>query len=122
MRAARPTQCDIGETRNSKELQATWIGYKPHLDTVDSMVPIAATFTAASTHDSQGAIPLVRISIRRVVWLYDIMDSAYCAQPLIEDCLASSRVPMIHPNTRSDIGLKAEIAADRGRKRSIPGT
>src|SRR3954463_1926203 len=36
-----------------------------------------AVLTAASTHDSQAAIPLARLSRQRVVWLCDVMDSAY---------------------------------------------
>jgi hypothetical protein len=119
MRAALPTQCDVGVKRNSKGFKETWIGYKLHLDTADGMVPVAAILTAASTHDSQVAIPLARTSEQRVVWLYDVMDAAYDAQPIIEDCLASGRVPVIDRNTRRDTGLKAEIAAERARRRLI---
>jgi len=119
MRAALPTQCDVGVKRNSKGFQETWIGYKLHLDTADGMIPVAAILTAASTHDSQVAIPLARTSERRVVWLYDLMDAAYDAQPIIDDCLAAGRVPVIDRNTRRDTGLKAEIAAERARRRLI---
>jgi Transposase domain (DUF772) len=62
MRAALPTQCDVGVKRNSKGFSETWIGYKLHLDTANGIVPIAAILTAASTHDSQVAIPLARTS------------------------------------------------------------
>ena len=119
MRAALPTQCDVGVKRNSKGFKETWIGYKLHLDTADGMVPVAAILTAASTHDSQVAIPLARTSQRRVVWLYDLMDSAYDAQPIIDDCRAAGRVPVIDRNTRRDTALKAEIAAERARRRLI---
>ena len=119
MRAALPTQCDVGVKRNSKGHQETWIGYKLHLDTADGMVPVSAILTAASTHDSQVAIPLARTSEQRVVWLYDVMDAAYDAQPIIEDCLAAGRVPVIDRNTRRDTALKAEIAAERARRRLI---
>jgi len=119
MRAALPTQCDVGVKRNSKGFQETWIGYKLHLDTADAMIPVAAILTAASTRDSQVAIPLARTSERRVVWVYDLMDAAYDAQPIIDDCLAAGRVPVIDRNTRRDTGLKAEIAAERGRRRLI---
>src|SRR5450755_1063996 len=119
MRAALPTQCDVGVKRNSKGFKETWIGYKLHLDTADGIVPVAAILTAASTHDSQVAIPLARTSERRVVWLYDLMDSAYDAQPIIDDCLAAGRVPVIDRNTRRDTALKAEIAAERARRRLI---
>ena len=119
MRAALPTQCDVGVKRNSKGFRETWIGYKLHLDTANGIVPVAAILTAASTHDSQVAIPLARTSERRVVWLYDLMDSAYDAQPIIDDCLAAGRVPVIDRNTRRDTALKAEIAAERARRRLI---
>ena len=119
MRAALPTQCDVGVKRNSKGFRETWIGYKLHLDTANGIVPVAAILTAASTHDSQVAIPLARTSEQRVVWLYDLMDSAYDAQPIIDDCLAAGRVPVIDRNTRRDTALKAEIAAERARRRLI---
>jgi hypothetical protein len=119
MRAALPTQCDVGVKRNSKGFKETWIGYKLHLDTANGIVPVTAILTAASTHDSQVAIPLARTSERRVVWLYDLMDSAYDAQPIIDDCRAAGRVPVIDRNTRRDTALKAEIAAERARRRLI---
>ena len=119
MRAGLPTQCDVGVKRNSKGFKETWIGYKLHLDTANGIVPIAAILTAASTHDSQVAIPLARTSEQRVVWLYDLMDLAYDAQPIIDDCLAAGRVPVIDRNTRRDTALKAEIAAERARRRLI---
>lgn len=119
MRAALPTQCDVGVKRNSKGFSETWIGYKLHLDTANGIVPVAAILTAASTHDSQVAIPLARTSERRVVWLYDVMDAAYDAQPIIDDCRAAGRVPVIDRNTRRDTELKAEIAAERARRRLI---
>ena len=119
MRAGLPTQCDVGVKRNSKGFRETWIGYKLHLDTANGIIPIAAILTAASTHDSQVAIPLARTSEQRVVWLYDLMDSAYDAQPIIDDCLAAGRVPVIDRNTRRDTALKAEIAAERARRRLI---
>src|SRR5271157_5163824 len=119
MRAALPTQCDVGVKRNSKGFSETWIGYKLHLDTANGIVPVAAILTAASTHDSQVAIPLARTSEQRVVWLYDLMDSAYDAQPIIDDCIAAGRVPVIDRNTRRDTALKTEIAAERARRRLI---
>jgi len=62
-------------------------------------------------------------SEQRVVWRYDLMDAAYDAQPIIDDCLAAGRVPVIDRNTRRDTALKAEIAADRARRHliHIPG-
>jgi len=47
------------------------------------------------------------------------MDSADDAQPIIDDCIASGRVPVIERNTRRDTGLKTEIAAERASRRLI---
>ena len=114
-----PAACDIGTKRNSKGFSQTWIGYKLHLDVSDAMVPISAVLTAASTHDSQAAIPLARLSQQRVVWLYDVMDSAYDAEIIVADCLAAGRVPIIDFNTRRDTALKVELAAERARRRLV---
>lgn len=119
MRAALPTQCDVGVKRNSKGFSETWIGYKLHLDTANGTIPVSAILTSASTHDSQVAIPLARTSQQRIVWLYDLMDAAYDAQPIVDDCRAAGRVPVIDRNTRRDTALKAEIAAERARRRLI---
>ena len=51
------------------------------------------------------------------MWLYDLMDSAYDAQPIIDDCLAAGRVPVIDRNTRRDTALKAR---NRRRARKAP--
>jgi hypothetical protein len=119
MRAGLPTQCDVGAKPNSKGFKETWIGDKLHLDTANGIVPVVAIPTAASTYDSQVAIPLARTSELRVVWLYDLMDSAYDAQPIIDDCLAAGGVPVIDRNIRRDTALKAEIAAECARRRLI---
>src|SRR5271170_331756 len=119
MRAGLPTQCDVGVKRNSKGFKETWIGYKLHLDTANGIVLVAAILTAASTHDSQVAIPLAITSERRVVWLYDLMDSAHDTQPIIDDCIVAGRVPVIDRNTRRNTALKTEIAAERARRRLI---
>jgi hypothetical protein len=119
MLADLPAQCDIGVKTNSKGFKESWIGYKLHLDVADGMVPIAAVLTAASTHDSQAALPLARKSAHRVVWLYDLMDSAYDAAVLIEDIRAAGRVPIIDHNTRRNTSLRAEIDGERQRRQFI---
>jgi hypothetical protein len=44
---------------------------------VDGGIPVSGLLTSASTHDSQVAIPLMRISNERIINLYDLTDSAY---------------------------------------------
>jgi hypothetical protein len=119
MLAELPVGCDTGCKRDSRGFTTTWNGYKLHLDVTAGMVPVSAILTAASVHDSQVAIPLARKSEQRIVWLYDVMDSAYDAAPIIADCQAAGRVAIIDRNTRRNTVLKAEIAAERTACRTI---
>jgi hypothetical protein len=111
MLAELPVGCDTGCKRNSRGFTATWNGDKLHLDVTAGMVPVSAILTAASVHDSQVAIPLARKSEQRIVWLYDVMDAAYDAAPIVADCQAAGRVAIIDRNTRRQT---------RGRPRSPP--
>jgi hypothetical protein len=119
MLAELPVGCDTGCKRNSRGFTTTWNGYKLHLDVTAGMVPVSAILTAASVHDSQVAIPLARKSAQRIVWLYDVMDSAYDATPIIADCQAAGRVAIVDHNTRRNTALKAEIAVERTACRTI---
>lgn len=54
-------------------------------------------------HDSLAAIPLSRISVKRVDSLYDLMDAAYCSFDLHEHCRELSHVPLIDHNPRQGV-------------------
>ena len=95
-----PTACDVGCKKNSKGYKETWVGYKLHLDTSDCGLPITAVLTSASVHDSQVAIPMLRMSTEQVGYLYDLMDSAYDAAPIREVSRGLGHVPIIDPNPR----------------------
>jgi hypothetical protein len=71
-----PKACDVGTKKNSKGYKVSWTGYKLHIDVADGGIPMSAVLTSASTHDSQVAIPLARMTSERVINLYDVMDSA----------------------------------------------
>jgi hypothetical protein len=64
-------------------------------------MPLAAILTSASLHDSQAAIPLMRLTGERVgSVLYEAMDSAYDA-PLIDAASRQlGRIPLIDINPR----------------------
>ncbi len=119
MLAELPIGCDTGCKRDSRGFTTTWNGYKLHLDVTAGMVPVSAILTSASVHDSQVAIPLARKSAQRITWLYDVMDSAYDATPIMADCLAEGRVAVVDHNTRRNTALKAEIEAERTACRTI---
>jgi len=95
-----PKVCDVGTKRNSKGHKTSWIGYKLHLDVVDGDIPVSALLTSASLHDSQAAIPLAQMTEKRIVHLYDLMDSAYDADPIHQFSKQLGNVPIIDHNKR----------------------
>jgi len=95
-----PVFCDRGTKKNSKGFKESWIGYKLHADVNDCGLPVSVVLTAASVHDSQVAIPLMKISTAKVDYLYDLMDSAYDAGPIYEVSRSLGHVPIIDKNSR----------------------
>jgi hypothetical protein len=95
-----PRQCDIGAKKNSQGQDQYWRGYKLHLDVADGQLPISAVLTSASVHDSQVAIPLMTLTSRRVLHLYELMDSAYDADDIHAHCRQLNHVPIIAPHPR----------------------
>jgi hypothetical protein len=51
-------------------------------------------------HDSQVAIPLMTITGQRITHLYELMDSAYDADPIHEHSKQLQHVPIIAPHPR----------------------
>jgi hypothetical protein len=60
-----PTSCDVGTKKNSQGYKETWIGYKLHIDTACNGLPLTAVLTSASLHDSQVAIPVMKLTAHR---------------------------------------------------------
>ena len=71
--AELPVHCDVGARKNSKGHKQAWIGYKLHVDVNDWGLPISAVLTAASLHESQVAVPLMKMTSERYV--YDLIPS-----------------------------------------------
>ena len=61
-------------------------------------MPVSAILSSASMHDSLAAVPLSRISAKRIDSLYDLMDAAYCSLDLHEHCRELGHVPIIDHN------------------------
>jgi len=100
MRTEIPKACDVGCKKNSHGYKETWIGYKLHISTADGDIPIAALLSSASTHDSQVALPLMKLCAQRVTSLYDLADSAYCSGIIREESRQLGHVPLIDHNPR----------------------
>ncbi|CAK0742159.1 transposase [Gammaproteobacteria bacterium] len=103
-----PIACDVGNKTNSKGFKETWTEYKLHIDTADGDIPVTAILTSASVHDSQAAIPLMRLTGERVTYLYDLADSAYCSAIIRDVSRLEGHVPIIEHNPRR--GTKLEFA------------
>jgi Transposase DDE domain/Transposase domain (DUF772) len=98
--AELPVHCDVGAKKNSKGYKQAWIGYKLHVDVNDCGLPISAVLTAASLHESQVAVPLMKMTSERIDYLYDLMDSAYDAKSIYEVSRSLGHVPIIDKNGR----------------------
>ena len=118
--AELPVHCDVGTKKNSKGYKETWIGYKLHADVSDCCLPISLALTAASLHDSQVAIPLMKMTSERVDYLYDLMDAAYDAQPIYEVSRSLGHVPIIDKNGRGrEVIPLAHHEAARYKERTV---
>jgi hypothetical protein len=103
-----PRDCGIGVKSSSDGNQKYWRGYKLHLDVADGQVPISAILTGASLHDSQVAIPLATMTSGRVTYLYDVMDTAYDANEILEHSKSLGHVPIVRPAKRGRQGVAPE--------------
>jgi hypothetical protein len=119
MLADLPKACDVGTKKNSKGYKTSWTGYKLHIDSADGGIPISCVLTSASTHDSQVAIPLAKISHQRVTNLYDLMDSAYDVPQIHEQSQQLGHVPLIDKHPRRNSDLKKELKAENKRCRIV---
>ena len=92
--------CTRGTKRNAKGYQESWNGYKLHADVNDTMLPLSVVLTSASVHDSQVAIPLIKLTSSKVRYCYDLMDAAYDAKQIREQSQALGHVAIIDRNPR----------------------
>ena len=89
--------------RTPKAIRETWRGYKLHADVSDCCWPISVAPTAASLHDSQVAIPLMKMTSGRVDYLYDLMESRLMLpQPIYELSRSLGHVPIIDRNSSGE--------------------
>jgi len=114
-----PSVCNVGAKKNSKGNASYWIGYKLHIDSADSGIPVSCLLTSASVHDSQVSIPLAELTNKRVTSLYDLMDSAYDVPQIHEHSKKLGHVPIIDKHPRRNKKLKLELAAESKRCRKL---
>lgn len=103
--AQLPMVCDRGTKKNAKGYKESWNGYKLHADVNDTMLPLSVVLTSASLHDSQVAIPLIKLTSSKVTYCYDLMDAAYDAWQIWEQSKALGHVAIIDRNERRSEAL-----------------
>jgi len=114
-----PTGCTVGTKKNAQGYKETWIGYKLHVDTNDNGFPLSVVLTSASLHDSQVAIPMMKMTSEKVTYLYDLMDAAYDAKQIHQMSRTLGHVPIIDPNPRRGQAIPlAPAEAKRYNERS----
>lgn len=92
--------CAWGCKRNSQGNVSFWKGYKLHLDVTDLGIPVTAVVTGANVHDSQVALPMEKLSERKVTHLYSVMDCAYDAPEIRNYITNKGRSALIDQNAR----------------------
>jgi hypothetical protein len=94
--------CTWGCKKNSQGNVFYWKGYKLHLDVSDIGFPLTAWVSGANVHDSQLAIPLEKMTGKKVKFFYSVMDSAFDAKWIHAYIRMCHRIPIIDPNVRRD--------------------
>jgi len=110
-----PKVCNFGVKKNSKGKQEFWIGYKGHADVGDGGVPLSFWTTSASLHDSQAAIPLMKMTASRVATIfYQLMDKAYWGELIYAQAQLLDQVAII-PAKNYD--TKPAVPLDKAQKK-----
>lgn len=114
------TACDGGVKKDSKGYRKSWFGFKLHADVNDCGLPISIVLTSASVHDSQVAIPMMKMTSAKVNYLYDVMDPAYDARQIYKVSKGLGHVPIIEKNSRGqDVIPLAPHEAARYKERTV---
>lgn len=109
------SSCSWGCKKNSQGNVSFWKGYKLHLDVTDVGIPVTAVLTGANVHDSQVALPMEKLTERKITHLYSVMDSAYDAPELRGYIIGKGRVPLIKGNKRRSPEFRPFTEAQRER-------
>jgi hypothetical protein len=92
----------VGTKKNAKGYKTSWIGYKFHIDSCDSGIPVSCIISSASLHDSQAALPLAALTRAKVNYCYELMDSAYDAPEIHEEARKNGKIALIDTNPRNN--------------------
>jgi len=119
MLALIKTECNTSIKQNSKGNRHRWTGGKLHLSVVDGDIPITALYSSATVHDSSLALPLIKESSQKVIYLYDLADAAYDNSIVKDYSKRHNHRPIIDVNPKNSKKLKAKIALDKNEKKIL---
>ncbi len=111
-----PKACDFGKKKSANGNMIVWKGYKLHSAVDGHCVPLAAIVTSASLHDSQAGIPLAAKANEVCKSLYDLMDSAYNVEGIIEHSQSLGHVPIVGAWSKNSEEKAAKEVEDKKRK------
>ena len=116
-----PTVCDCGAKKNSQGTNQFWSGYKIHLDVTGDGFPLSAVTTSASVHDSQLAIPMMKMTDQRVgSVLYQLMDVGYVGKPIRDAAEQLGQIAII-PNKATKTDPAVPMDPHRRRRYWVRG-
>jgi hypothetical protein len=118
MLAGLSRQCAIG-VKTSNGNSQYWRGFKLHTDVADGQIPISAILTGANVNDVNVAIPLMTTTAKRVTWLYDLMDTAYDADAILNHSRSLGHVPIVKPHPRR-AGKSKSLLAKMFPQKPVP--
>jgi Transposase DDE domain/Transposase domain (DUF772) len=111
-----PTCCDYGKKKKPTGHHIVWKGYKLHAAVDDHCIPLAVILTSASVQDNQVAIPLAIKSDKLVKNLYDLMDSNYKVEGILEHSRSLGHVPIVETRPANAQQKASKIAECKRRK------
>ena len=117
-RTAVEHRCSVTGKKNSKGNMEWFIGYKVHLAVDDNGIIVAHHVTGACVHDSQVAIPLMRMADRRCDYLYALMDGGYTSQRIEAFASSIGKVPIIDRHQERHLPDRA-FNPDAGHKEDL---
>jgi len=110
------TACGVGIKQNSKGNKEITIGGKLHISAVDGDIPIVSFYSGANVHDSSVALPLIKETSKRVIYLHDLLDAGYDSDIIREYSKKLDHKPIIDINPKNSKELKQKIQLIKDEK------
>jgi hypothetical protein len=112
-----PTACDYGVKMGPKGFPFYWRGYKAHVSTGDDGIPLAFFTTSASVSDCLGAIPLMKMVVKRVGQVfYNLFDAGYQGKPIVRTSEGLDQVAIIATKKTRPGEPSIPLTPDRSRR------